>query len=483
MTELAYESATALARRVRDREISCVELLEHFVKRVEALDGAINAIPVRDVERARARAKEADAALARREVWGPLHGLPMTVKESYDIAGLPTTWGFPAWKDNMPARDAVVVERLKAAGATIFGKSNVPLLLGDFQSYNDIYGETFNPWDKTRTPGGSSGGGAAALAAGLVALEAGSDIGGSVRNPPHFCGVYGHKPTWGVVPPRGHMPPGIRTPADISVVGPMARSAEDLLMEFEVMAGPDLLQSPGWKLDLPKPRQKSLKDFRVAAWLDETRYPIDDEVRERLAAAVDAVKRAGARVDEKARPEFDVAKAFTTYLQLLYAVMNSRRPREEYEKALGEVPLLAPEDSSHRAQGLRATAMPHRDWLALNEQRTTLRFQWRAFFERYDVLLCPISPAVAFAHQREPDQNQRRIRINGQETEYLDQLFWAGITGVAYLPATIAPVGPSRSGLPVGLQIVGPELGDLATIEFARLLAREIGGFKRPPGY
>jgi amidase len=482
MSELAYESAGELARRIRDREISCLELLDHFIGRVEQLDGRTNAIPVRDFERARVRAREADAALAKGEAWGPLHGVPMTVKESYDVAGLRTTWGFPLWKDNVATTDAVVVERLKRAGATIFGKSNVPLLLGDFQSYNEIYGVTGNPWDATRTPGGSSGGGAAALAAGMVALEAGSDIGGSVRNPPHFCGVYGHKSTYGVVPGRGHAPPGITSASDISVVGPMARSAEDLLLEFEVIAGPDVLQAGGWKLDLPKPRQKSLKDFRVAVWLDEPRFPVDGEVRERLEAAIEAVKRAGASVVD-ARPEFDASGAYSTYLSLLNAVINARRPKEDYERALTEVAKLAPDDQSYLAHGLRGTTMAHRDWLAWNEARTKLRWAWHRFFERFDVMLCPIAPAVAFKHDHSPGQYERTIGINGKDAPYLDQLFWAGITCVAYLPATVAPVGPGRSGLPIGLQIVGPESGDLVTIEFARLLAREIGGFKRPPGY
>jgi amidase len=483
MTDLAFRPAVELARMIRDREIGSVELLEHFIARVERFDGAINAVVVRDFERARARAREADAALKRGKSWGVLHGVPMTLKESFDIAGLKSTWGLPAAKDNVAKANALAVDRFLGAGAVIFGKTNVPLLLGDFQSYNEIYGTTNNPWDRARIPGGSSGGSAAALAAGMTALEAGSDIGGSIRNPAHFSGVYGLKPSWGIAPPRGHSLIGALGPSDISVIGPLARSPEDLALALDVMGGPDALQASGWRLDLPRPAPKSLRDFRVGVWLDHPRFPIDGEVAERLEAAVAAVKRAGAAVDERARPEIDAERAYQVYLQLLFAVMMARRPREEYASAVAEAASLAPDDRSYRAERLRGAALAHRDWLALNEERTKLRWRWHELFERFDVLLCPIAPTVAYKHDQSPDQEERRVTINGRQVEYLDQLFWAGITCVAYLPATIAPVGPSRSGLPVGLQIVGPELGDRATIEFARLLAQEIGGFKAPPGY
>ena len=194
-----------------------------------------------DVERGRKRARQADAALAKGEVWGPLHGVPMTIKESYNVAGLPTTNGRPEMKDNIAERDALAVERLKAAGVVLFGKTNVPINLADFQSYNEVYGTTNSPWDVERVPGGSSGGSAAALAAGLCGFEFGSDIGGSIRNPSHFCGVFGHKPTWGLIPPRGHALPGHLVQPDLSVVGPLARGAADLETGVLAMAGPDEL--------------------------------------------------------------------------------------------------------------------------------------------------------------------------------------------------------------------------------------------------
>src|SRR5438552_12665622 len=271
MEERAFASATRLAGEIRDRRIGCLELLDFFLARAEQYNPALNAIVAWQVEQARGRGQAADAALARGEVWGPLHGVPMTVKESFHVAGLPSTWGNPPWRDNIAADNAALVERLVAAGAVIYGKTNVPFMLQDAQSYNEVYGTTNNPWDKARGPGGSSGGEAAALAAGLSALGAGSDIAGSLRNPAHYCGIYAPQPRWGLIPTRGHSPAGLSTPTDISVVGPMARHAEDLDPALRVLAGPDLLQQSGWHVELPAPRHRRLGDFRVAVWTNSPR--------------------------------------------------------------------------------------------------------------------------------------------------------------------------------------------------------------------
>src|SRR5215475_5472822 len=278
MLDVPFRSARQLAADVRRRKIGCVELLDLYLARVEKYDGAINAVVVKDVERARRRARAADRALAKGDVWGPLHGLPITVKESYDVAGLPTTWGLPALEKNVPAANSVAVDRLLGAGAVLFGKTNVPLYLGDWQSFNAIYGTTNNPWDVTRAPGGSSGGSAAALAAGLTGLEAGSDIGSSIRNPAHFCGVYGHKPTWGIVPRDGQALPWQTAPVDIDVVGPLARSTDDLAIALAAMAGPDEIDGVGWQLRLAPARQKRLRDFKVALMLDAPEIPVDTAV-------------------------------------------------------------------------------------------------------------------------------------------------------------------------------------------------------------
>jgi hypothetical protein len=269
MTDAPFRSALDLAAAIRARQVGARELLDLYVDRIGRLDPRINAVVVRDEEAARAQADAADAALAKGTLRGPLHGVPMTVKESFDLAGHPTTWGLPDYREHRAAEDALAVQRLKAAGAVVFGKTNVPVLLADWQSYNPIYGCTNNPWDVTRSPGGSSGGSAAALAAGLTALEMGSDIGASIRNPAHYCGVYGHKPTWGICPPRGHGLDGALTVADIAVIGPLSRSAGDLRVALEAMAGPDEIEAGAWTLTLSAARRQRLKDWRVAVMLDD----------------------------------------------------------------------------------------------------------------------------------------------------------------------------------------------------------------------
>jgi amidase len=279
---------------IGDHRVGCVELLDFYLARAEHHNPALNAIIAWQIDNARQRARDADAALVKGEVWGPLHGIPMTVKESFNVSGLPTTFGNPLWKDNIATSNAAVVDRLLEAGAIVFGKTNVPFMLMDSQSYNDIHGTTNNPWDISRGPGGSSGGEAAALAAGLSALGAGSDIAGSLRNPAHYCGVYGHKPSWGLIPSRGHALAAAVTPTDISVVGPMARYAEDLALALRVLAGPDVLQQAAWRLELQSPRCHRLGEFRVAVWGTSLLCQIDASVRERFDATIAAIARTGA---------------------------------------------------------------------------------------------------------------------------------------------------------------------------------------------
>src|SRR5215467_4605984 len=305
MDDRAFASVTELSTAIGDRRIGCCELLEFYLARAERHNPALNAIVVWQVEQARERARAADAALAGGERWGPLHGVPMTVKESFNVAGLPTTFGNPLWKDNIPSANAFLIDRLLEAGAVVFGKTNVPHMLADAQSYNDIYGTTNNPWDTARSPGGSSGGEAAALAAGLSALGAGSDIAGSLRNPAHYCGIFAHKPSWGLISTRGHAPPNVLTPTDISVVGPMARHAEDLNLALGALAEPDLLQQSAWRIELPAPRHRRLGEFRVAVWPSSPLCRIDHSVSDLFDRAVDAVACAGAAVAAAARPAID----------------------------------------------------------------------------------------------------------------------------------------------------------------------------------
>lgn len=484
MLDVPFRSARQLARDIRQKKIGCLELLDLYLARVEKYDGALNAVVVRDFDRARTRARAADRALARGNVWGPLHGVPMTLKESYDVAGLPTTWGVPAYAKNIATRNAEAVDRLLGAGVVLFGKTNVPLYLADWQSFNAIYGTTNNPWDLTRAPGGSSGGAAAALAAGLTALEAGSDIGSSIRNPAHFCGVYGHKPTWGIIPRTGQALPWQKAaPVDIDVVGPLARSADDLAVALSVMAGPDRVEAAGWQLRLKSPRQKRLRDFRVALMLDAPEVAVDREVQDRLQALADFLRRQKVKVDERARPAIDTAESFAVYTRLLRSATSDRQTDADFERNAGIARALAPDDQSYYARAMRAAVLSHRDWLAANETRHRMRLAWAEFFTKYDLLLCPVASTAAFPHDQQGARHERTLMVNGARVPVTDHLFWAGYTGAFLLPSTAAPCGFTPAGLPVGVQIVAPQYGDLTCLTFAQLLEREFQAFVPPPGF
>ncbi len=480
---LPFRSALDLAAALRAREVGCRELLDLYLARVERLDPRVNAVVVRDFDRARARAGAADAALARGEVWGPLHGLPMTVKESFDLADLSTTWGRPELADHRAGADALAVERLKAAGAVVFGKTNVPLMLADWQSHNAIHGTTNNPWDATRSPGGSSGGAAAALAAGLTGLELGSDIGASIRNPAHYCGVYGHKPTWGICPSRGHALDGNLTETDIAVIGPLARGAADLATALEAIAGPDAIEAGAWRLALPPPRRARLPDWRVAVLLDDRNAEVDRAVGDAIRRLADFLAAQGAAVSDTARPAVDTDAAAADYIRLLRAATSGGIAPEAFAEWQALARELPPEDESYRARMARANTMTHRDWLAANERRHRLRRAWAAFFRDWDLLLCPAAASAAVPHDLAGERWQRTIAVNGRAVPTTDQLFWAGFSGMALLPSTVAPAGESPEGLPIGVQIVGPHGGDLSCIEFARQLEGAWRGFVAPPGF
>jgi amidase len=483
MLPLPFRSAKDLAAAIRRKKVGALELLDLYLERVDKWNGALNAIVVSDVRAARKRARAADKALARGETWGPLHGVPITVKESYDVAGMPTTWGIPRFRDSVATTNATVVERLLGAGAVLFGKTNVPIYLADWQSYNDIYGTTNNPWDLTRVPGGSSGGSAAALAAGLTGLEAGSDIGASIRNPAHYCGVFGHKPTWGIVPPRGQALLGNVAQTDIAVVGPMARSADDLDLALGIVAGPDEIDGAGWQLRLAAPRRKTLREYRVAVMLSDRMSEVDVEVLDRLQALADFLGTKRAKVSDRARPDLDTAKAHRVYITLLRAATSGRQSDDDFARNLEAARAAAPDDESYYALMVRANTMSHRDWLAVNETRHRMRLRWAEFFRDWDVLLCPVGASAAFPHDHEGERHERTVIVNGRRVPTTDQMFWAGYSCCFSLPATVAPCGFTPGGLPVGVQIVAPQYGDRTAIHFARLLEREFQPFVPPPGY
>jgi len=481
--EWSFRSAEELTTALRAGEVTSVELTDEAIARIERDDKAINAICVPDFDRARAAARDADQARARGED-RPLLGIPVTVKESYNIAGLPTTWGVPAFKDFVPDEDAVQVQRLKAAGAVVLGKTNVPIMLGDLQSFNDIYGTTNNPWDHARTPGGSSGGSAAALAAGFGALSIGSDIGGSLRTPAHYCGVYAHKPTFGLVANRGHIPPpapALPSDRDLSVVGPMARTARDLALLLDVMAGPDpLTLGVAYDLALPAARHERLSDFRVLVLDEHPLVPTGSAVRAAVNRVADALVKGGARVERHSPLLPDLADVATLYLQMLLSTLAAGYPVEVYEQMRTQAAELAADDRSVNAASLRGSVLSHRDWLEASSRRELHRHSWRQLFAEFDAVVCPVTPTPAFPHDRNPNMGERQIDIDGVEYPFGTQLVWAGVATMPGLPATAIPAGQSPEGLPVGVQLIGPMFEDRTPLRLAELLEQEIGGFQAP---
>jgi len=484
--DLAFRPAGELARMIREREISAEALLEHYLERLRRFNPALNAVVATDLEAARQRAREADAALARGELWGPLHGVPMTIKDTFEVVGMTTTAGSPAYKDHRPTSNADAVQRLLDAGAVVYGKTNVPLFAGDLQSYNDVYGTTNNPWNTERTPGGSSGGAAAALAAGLTALELGSDIGGSIRTPANFCGVCGHKPSYGIVPVRGHIPPapGSFGRPDIGVMGPLARSVDDLELALDILAAPERDDAVAWRLELPPARHQELTGFRVAAWLDDPACPVDAEVVELLRAAVETLRANGVAVDESARPAgIELEQSHEVYYSLLTAALGAGLPAKAFDGMVQQAAKAEPSDKRYTVRFARAATQRHAEWLRSDERRQQMRQSWAEFFTRFDVLLAPTTHTQAFPHDQTNPIGDRVLPINGEPRPYMEVLVWAGLGGVVYLPATVVPVGRTRSGLPVGIQIIGPYLEDRTTLAFARHVERLCGGFTPPPGY
>ncbi len=471
-SEWSFETATELSAALAAKKVSAVELAQDAIGRIERHDGKINAICVRDFERGLDAARAADASRARGET-RPLLGIPLTVKESYNIAGLPTTWGFPAQKDFVPGEDALSISRVRGAGGVILGKTNIPVGLGDWQSYNDIYGTTNNPYDLGRTPGGSSGGSAAALAAGYGPLSLGSDIGGSLRVPAFHCGVYAHKPTFALVPSRGHTPPPfppLPFDRDLAVIGPMARSAADLSLLLDVIAGPDPMEiGKAYTLALPPPRHGALKNFRVLVVDTDPVLPTNAAVRAAIDRLAANLGKADVKIERQSPLLPDFAASSRLYMRMLMSFLGATFAPEIYAGAHEAATKLAPDDISLAAERLRGIALSHRDWVLAEGGRARLRAQWRELFKSFDAVICP--------------QETRRINIDGKDYVYPDQLAWPGIATLPGLPATAIPIGLSQEGLPVGVQIVGPWLEDRTPLKLAELIEREFGGFVRPPAF
>jgi amidase len=456
--DILFTSATEAAELVRDRQVSARELTEALLARIDAVNPALNAVVELRRADALARADAADDALARGTATGPLHGVPMTIKDSFQVAGLHTTWGNPAFAHQVADWDATVVRRLASAGAIVVGKSNVHFMLADFaQTANEVYGTTNNPWDVHRTPGGSSGGGAAALAAGLTFLEYGSDLSGSIRIPASFCGVYGLRPTAGLVPTTGFQPPGPPAPPTemdyLSSVGPLARTAADLRLALAATAGPEAPTAYSW--DLPAPRRRRLADFRVGVVLDHPAASPASDVAPVLATTVAALASAGATIVDGWPDGVDparVAEGFGFHLGLFFAFQQGDPP-----------------------PGTLA------DFVTWERHRMAVRAAWQRYFDDVDVFVCPTNFTAAFEHDHRPF-GERMVNTPDGARRYDEQAFWITHPTLPGLPSVAAPVGTTAAGLPVGIQIIAPRYAEDTAITFAELLAEVTGGFHLPPG-
>lgn len=433
--------AIALAAQIRAGDLSPREAVEAAIARIEDRDMQIDAVVVCDFERARTAAEALDGQVPGDD--RPLFGVPMTIKESFDIAGLPTCWGHERFADNIARRDAFVVERLKAAGAIFVGKTNVPPDLADWQSRNPVYGRTRNPHDTTRTPGGSSGGAAAAVASGMVPCDYGSDIGGSVRVPAHFCGVWGHKTSWGVVPTRGQVHPMLgqdeRAEVALGVAGPIARNADDLALLLRLTA----------TVALPEQIQP-LAGCRMLLLTDYPGSPVDDAVRGPIEAAAASLEAAGVRIDRSCDVLPDLAAQQGSYMKMLNIALARGMPGPD---------------------GKRANAT---DWFDLLDDQARNESAWRRLFETYDFVLAPPAPVLALPHS-EGRVFDGTLTINGREENAGAALAWAGIATFPNLPSTVLPIGESGR-LPCGMQVIGPRWHDLGCIAVAKAIGEVLHG-------
>lgn len=480
---VTWQSAAELVRGLERGDYSALELLDAHLDAVSTRNGDLNVVVTVDADSARAEAKAIDDRRAAGRPVGSLAGLPMTVKDSLMTAGMRTTSGAEELRDYVPEVDAAPVARLRNAGAVIFGKTNLPTYANDVQSYNPVFGCSNNPWDLERSVGGSSGGSAGALAAGLTPLEVGSDIGGSIRNPASMCGVVGHKPSYGIVSAKGQIPgpPGTLTQADIAVLGPMARTVADCEVGMDLLAGPDDWHEAAWSLTLPPPRTCDPRDLRVAVWASDPYCPVDPEIEHQILAVADQLEESGATVSRDARPKgFDFAKADRTFWALLGAALSGGWSLPELEEMAERL-----RNGEHVAGdlGVVGSTARHREWLTNNERRLQMRARWRNFFESWDVVLAPVSPTVAIPHDHTSPASERTIQVAGVERPYMDQLKWMGLFGVTYLPSTAVPIGVHSSGLPFNVQVVGPFLEDRTTLAVAEMIESMNGGTQRPPRY
>jgi amidase len=489
---LTLASAVEQVAAIKDHEVSSEELTQAYLDRIARYNRPLNAIVTIDEEQALGEARKRDRELATGDEVGPLHGLPLTVKDALDVAGMRSTAGIPRYREHVSTTDAEAVARVRRAGALILGKTNMPTANADFQSRNPIFGVTNNPWDLSRTPGGSCGGGGAAIAAALSSLELGSEIGGSLRMPAHFNGVYAHKSSYRAIPLTGHIPPGPDMPGrgialfDLAVIGGLARSPGDLELLLRSIAGPPKPEAVAWRLELPAPRARELSEFRVGVWFDDPLVPLDSEVGTVLEDLLAKLEEIGARIDRRPPVPMTLEESHAVFEPLLFGAFGGDTNNSTLSaKSLAYFVRHALRHP--RGQGMRARRFleqKHRAWLRWDARRFELQARWADFFRSYDVLLMPVTPTVAPPHHnKDHDPWGRTIEVNGKARNYFEQPIWSGVANLAGNPATAAPAGFASSGLPVGLQIMGPLFEDLTSIGFARLLEEAFGSYAPPPGY
>ncbi|MEM9607934.1 MAG: amidase family protein [Actinomycetota bacterium] len=474
--DLSSLTASSAVSAVVRGDLRSEELLDAQLERIEAHNDELNLVVRLDIERARARAREADAATAHGERWGPLHGLPMTIKDSFDTAGLVTSSGNPGFADRVPEVDAAAVAQLRRAGAIVFGKTNLPLFAGDFQTDNALHGRSRNPWGPDRTVGGSSGGAAGALAAGMTLLELGSDIGGSIRSPAHYCGVFGHKASLGVVPDAGHVPGSF----DLGVMGPLGRSAADLELAMRVLTAEGVGDLGGSELPPASPTSVGGRGLRIGLWSEDGAAPTSAACRAAVTAAAAALEAAGAEVVGEVRTPTSLTDQHLLYATMLTAEMAGGFPSHRIERARDDL-AAGIDDPVERA---RATGLVlgHADWLGLNEQRRRVIAEWHRLLDDVDVVLAPVTPVPAFPHDTERKFDERFLDVDGEQVPYWLHVVWAGLATLPLLPSTAVPV-QRHEGLPVGVQIVGRRFADRTTIAVAGLLEAQLGGFVPPAGF
>jgi amidase len=476
VTSPIHDTARETIANLAARKISARELLGAQVARNGELASTLNCVVATDLEQANRTAQAIDDARTRGAPLGALAGLPMTIKDVFDVEGMPAVVGHPALRDRAKTcADADLVACVKKENAVIWGKTNVPLMASDFQSYNDVYGTTNNPYDVTRTPGGSSGGAAVALATGITALELGSDIGGSLRHPANFCGVFSLKPTWGALTQRGHVPPLPEhfCDIDLNVVGPMARNAGDLRMLWNVLRGN--AGSP----------QKDIEGARVILWDEEPGFPLARDVRAHVQHAADALQRHGAII-EKVKLPVRGDELMDTYLELLMPIIAASYPDALYESFLSgrEADLRALRDGSGDVIGarfrLRSTAS-YREVLRAMTKRQAMKDKLAIFFDGgVDVILCPLGPVPAFKHSQDLPPTERTLEVDGATVPYMSLLTWIALATALHLPAMAIPAGQNTAGIPIGVQMIGPWHSEDRLFDFAYALEEDLGGFKPP---